>query len=276
MKNWPTVICSICLSLASLATLPGCTPVQTTNAGAVGVDRKQRFLVSEEQVEQSATIAYQQELTKAQQKNALNVDPALVEKARRVANRLIPATGAFRPDAPGWKWEVNVEHTDQLNAYCMPGGKIMVYSGLITKLNLTDDELAAVVGHEIAHALREHGRERVSRQAGQDLLLSLGAAALGVNSDAALQLANQVATVTFQLPHSREQETEADRIGLELMARAGYNPNAAVSVWRKMESVGGGAPPQFLSTHPSSASRIADLQALVPRVMPLYESAKRG
>jgi predicted Zn-dependent protease len=260
--------------LMGLLLLDSCTPVQTTSSGAVGVERKQYMLVSEQQVEQSAAIAYAQETQKATQKGALNINKALTDRVRRIAGRLIPQTAAFRPDAPGWKWEVNVQTSEELNAYCMPGGKIMVYTGIIEKLKLTDDELATVMGHEISHALREHGRERVSRQMGQEAVLSLGAALLGVDSDAAVNLANQVATVTFQLPHSREQETEADRLGLELMARAGYNPNAAISVWQKMSASGDGAPPQFLSTHPSSATRIADLQALIPRVMPLYESAR--
>lgn len=262
------------LLLMSLLALGSCTPVQTTSSGAVGVERKQYMLVSEQQVEQSAAIAYAQEAQKAQQTGALNANKAVTDRVRRIAGRLIPQTAAFRPDAPGWKWEVNVQTSEELNAYCMPGGKIMVYTGIIEKLKLTDDELATVMGHEISHALREHGRERVSRQMGQEAVLSLGAALLGVDSDAAVNLANQVATVTFQLPHSREQETEADRMGLELMARAGYNPNAAISVWQKMSASGDGAPPQFLSTHPSSSTRIADLQALIPRVMPLYESAR--
>ncbi len=272
MKKWKTVM----VSVAFAAALPACAPVQTTQSGAIGVERKQYMLVSEEQVQQSAAIAYKEELQKAQKKGSLNTNRPLLDRVRRISQRLIPPTGVFRPDAPGWRWEVNVENSDELNAYCMPGGKIMVYSGLVSKLNLSDDELAAVIGHEIAHALREHGRERVSRQLGQEALLSLGAAALGVNSDAAVSLANQVASVTFQLPHSREQEMEADRIGLELMARAGYNPNAAVSVWEKMSSASRGAPPQFLSTHPTPAARISDLRNLVPRVMPLYEAARRS
>ncbi len=272
MKNWKAIV----IVVITGAMLVACAPVQTTSGGAVGVDRKQYFLVSEEQVQQSAAIAYREELKQAQQKGALNTNRAQVDRVRRIANRLIPQTGVFRQDAPGWKWEVNVQSSPELNAYAMPGGKIMVYSGLIEKLNLSDDEIAAVMGHEISHALREHGRERVSRQMGQQAVLALGAAALGVDSDAAVSLANQVATVTFQLPHSREQETEADRLGLELMARAGYNPNAAVSVWEKMSASGGGAPPQFLSTHPSPASRIADLRGLVPRVMPIYQAAQKG
>jgi len=268
--NWKYLTTLLVFGLALVA----CTPIQTTSGGAVGVERKQYALVSEAQVEESASIAYAQETQKAAQKGALNINRAETDRVRRIAARLIPATGTFRTDAPGWKWEVNVETSDELNAYCMPGGKIMVYTGLIEKLKLSDDELATVMGHEISHALREHGRERVSRQLGQEAVLSLGAALLGVNSDAAVGLANQVATVTFQLPHSREQESEADRLGLELMARAGYNPNAAVSLWQKMQSTGGGGPPQFLSTHPSGATRIADIQALIPRVMPLYQSAR--
>jgi predicted Zn-dependent protease len=154
----------------------------------------------------------------------------------------------------------------------MPGGKIMVYSGLVNQLDLTDAELAAVIGHEISHALREHSRERISRAYAQQIAL-VGAAAVAGVEGAALDIANQVATVTFQLPHSREQEAEADRMGLELMARAGYDPHAAVKVWEKMGAKSSGGPPEFLSTHPSDESRIEDLQANIPRVMPLYTAA---
>ncbi len=192
---------------------------------------------------------------------------------RRVAERLIPQTAVFRPDAPGWKWEVNLLQTKELNAYCMPGGKIMVYSGLIEKLDLSDAELSAVVGHEIGHALREHSRERLSRAYEQQIVLSGVAVATGIGANT-LDLANEIATVTFQLPHSREQEAEADRIGLELMARAGYDPHAAVNVWRKMGQQSSSSPPEFLSTHPSGQSRIEDLEASLPRVMPLYEAAR--
>ncbi|MEZ0316129.1 MAG: M48 family metallopeptidase, partial [Methylophilaceae bacterium] len=166
-----------------------------------------------------------------------------------------------------------------VNAYCMPGGKIMVYTGLINKLNATDDELGAVIGHEIAHALREHGRERMSIASVQQMGLtglavlastskSKNAAALGVQG-AALG-----ANLFFALPNNREQEREADRIGLELSARAGFNPNAAITLWQKMSAQGGDKPPEFLSTHPSNENRIADLRGLVPGVMPLYEQAK--
>jgi predicted Zn-dependent protease len=193
---------------------------------------------------------------------------------KTVSERLIQQTITFREDARGWPWEVNVLSSPERNAYAMPGGKIMVYSGLVSDLDLNDAEIAAVVGHEISHTLREHARERVSDAYGQELLLTLGAAALGAE-DAALELANAIGQVTFQLPHSREQESEADQIGLELMARAGYDPQAAISVWQKMTAAGSsGQPPEFLSTHPSNESRIADLQAQLPRVAPLYQARR--
>ena len=252
----------------------GCETVQTTQAGAVGVDRKQRMLVSEQQVEQGAVEAYNQEKQKAQAEGKLNSNSALTSRVRSVSERLIPGTATFRSDAPGWKWEVNTLTTKELNAYCMPGGKIMVYSGLVDQLNLTDAEMAAVIGHEMAHALREHSRERISRAYAQQLVLG-GVAVVAGASEGAVNLANSVASVTFQLPHSREQESEADTIGLELMARAGYDPNAAVSVWKKMMAAEQSGSPEFLSTHPSPKTRIQDLQALVPKVMPLYEKAKK-
>lgn len=248
----------------------GCTTVETTKPGAVGVDRKQHMLVSEAEVEKGAQEAYSQEVAKARSAGKLNTDKALTARVRNVSQRLIPATGAFRPDAPKWEWEINTLETKDLNAYAMPGGKIMVYSGLVDQLKLSDAEMAAVIGHEIAHALREHSRERISRAYAQQLALA-GVAVVTGATQGTMDLANTVASVTFQLPHSREQESEADEIGMELMARAGYDPNAAVSVWKKMLAANQGGPPEFLSTHPSPSSRIQDLQKLVPKVMPLYK-----
>jgi predicted Zn-dependent protease len=270
------VLKRLCIVLAAAAVigLAGCETVQTTQGGAVGVARKQRMLVSEQEVEQGAVEAYNQEKQKAQAEGKLNANSALTSRVRNIAQRLIPATGTFRSDAPGWKWEVNTLTTKELNAYCMPGGKIMVYSGLVDQLNLSDAELAAVIGHEMAHALREHSRERISRAYAQQLVLG-GVAVVAGASEGAVNLANSVAAVTFQLPHSREQESEADTIGLELMARGGYDPNAAISVWKKMMAAEQSGSPEFLSTHPSPRTRIQDLQALVPKVMPLYEKAKK-
>ena len=254
--------------------LTSCQTVQTTQPGVVGVERQQSMLLSSAQVDKSAAQAYQQELKKAAGKKALNRDPEQVARVRVMALRLINVTGAFRPDAPRWAWETNVITSNDVNAWCMPGGKIAVYTGLIEKVKPTDDELAAVMGHEIAHALREHGRERASQAAAQSIALSIGGALLGLG-DNSVQLAQIITDVTFNLPNSREDEIEADRIGVELAARAGYDPHAAVTLWQKMGQVGGSAPPQFLSTHPSPQNRQKDLTAYAERVMPLYEAARK-
>ncbi|TFH11100.1 MAG: M48 family peptidase [Nitrosomonadales bacterium] len=264
------------LLLLMVALLTACQTVNTTSSGRVGVNRAQYMFsgLSEKQVQTSAATAYQQEITKANQQGMLNQDKKLYARVKLIADRLISHTVTFRSDASSWAWEVNVQSNDQLNAYCMPGGKIMVYSGIIQKLTLSDDELAAVMGHEIAHALREHGRERMSEQMAEKVIVGVGAMALGL-SEESTSLVGMVTNVTFGLPHSRTHETEADLMGLELMARAGYNPNAAANVWRKMGRVSKNNPPEFLSTHPSSSSRIRDLNLNVPKVMPLYQAAKK-
>ena len=260
--------------LFSALVMVGCQTVQTTQSGVVGVDRTQRFIVSSAEVNQSAIQAYQSVLQDAQKKGQLNRDPTQLQRVRTIATRLVPATSAFRQDAPGWKWEVNVITSNEVNAWCMPGGKIAVYSGLIQQLNATDDELAAVIGHEIAHALREHSREQVSHQMGEQLLIGVGAAILGVGQ-LGQQVAQSILDVTFNLPHSRTDETEADRIGVELAARAAYDPHAAIALWQKMQKVGGGRPPEWLSTHPDPANRQKDLQDYANRVYPLYQQAKK-
>ncbi len=244
----------------------------TTEKGAVGIERRQLLLVSSEEMNQGAALAYQKMLGQARGKGAVNRDPEQVARVRAIAARIIPQTGVFRKDAPGWEWEVNVISSPEVNAWCMPGGKIAFYTGILDKLKLTDDEVAAIMGHEIAHALREHGRERASQQLAQNTVIGLGAAILGIGGVA--DLASLVADVTLGLPNSRGQETEADRIGVELAARAGYDPRAAVTLWRKMSAIGEGQSPQWLSTHPSHETRIRDLEAYAQRVMPLYEEAR--
>jgi predicted Zn-dependent protease len=255
----------------------GCQSVQTTSAGAVGIDRKQNMssLVSEADLRKGSEQAYAQLIGQARQKGVLNADAQITQRVRGIAQRMIPVTGAFRADAPAWKWEVNVLQSDELNAWCMPGGKIAFYSGIITKLQLTDDEIAAIMGHEIAHALREHARERASEQQAAGIVIGLGAVLLGAGQLGA-DLGQGAYKVAVGMPNSRAHETEADRIGVELAARAGYDPRAAVSLWQKMaKASGGGGPPQWLSTHPSAGSRQQDLGAYAARVMPLYEQAKK-
>ncbi len=260
------------LAVSSAVLLAACA--STTQQGTTGVSRSQLLLLSAQQVDAASVQMYNTELSKARERKALNTDRAMLERLRVIADRLIPPAEVFRADALNWRWEVNLETRDELNAYCAPGGKIMFFTGIVKRLNLTDAEIAAIMGHEIAHALREHGRERMSqayaRQTGVNLVAQL--AGLG---QAGGQLLNMAAEVGLALPHSRTQETESDILGLELMARAGYNPNAAVTLWQKMAAQGGGSGPGFLSTHPSSGQRIQELQARIPVVMPLYEAARR-
>jgi predicted Zn-dependent protease len=262
------------LVAAILLVTAGCESVRTTSAGAVGVDRKQQMLVPSATIDQGAAEAYEAELKAARDKGVLNTDKAQLARVTTIARRIVSATPAFRADAAAWNWQFNIQKTKDVNAYCMPGGRIMVYSGLIETLDVSDAELATVLAHEVAHALREHTRERVSRAYAQQLVLSGAAAVTGV-SEGAANIANMVAQVTFQLPFSREQESEADQVGLELMARAGYDPRAAVTLWNKMASIeGAGGQPKFLSTHPAPKDRIKDIEKSLPRVLPLY--AKRN
>lgn len=263
------------LLIGVVLALSACQSVNTTQPGVVGVNRSQSMLVSSKQINDSAQKAYAQTMQQAAQKGVLNRDPAAVARVRAVAARLIPQTAAFRADAPGWRWEVNVISSSQVNAWCMPGGKIAVYTGILDGLRLTDDELAAVMGHEIAHALREHGRERASQAMAQGVLINLAGAVAGL-SGATQDLSKLVLDLTFNLPNSREDETEADRIGVELAARAAYDPRASITLWQKMAQRSGSAPPQFLSTHPSSRTREADLREVSARVLPLYDRARQG
>ncbi|MEC7120472.1 MAG: M48 family metallopeptidase [Pseudomonadota bacterium] len=258
--------------LSSALVVTGCS--STTQEGATGVNRKQLLLVSSEEVNAMSAKSYQELLAAARQKNVLNRDAAMLARLRGVANRLTPHVSTFRTDARGWRWEVNTIQANDLNAFVMPGGKVMFYSGIVSRLQLTDDEIAAIMGHEIAHALREHARERISRDVAQQTGLGLLASVVGLTQGQA-QAAGMAAQLGLQLPHSRAQEEEADVLGLELMARAGYNPQAALTLWQKMRKASQGEPPKFLSTHPSTGDRMAQIQRLLPRVMPIYQQARR-
>ncbi len=260
---------------AAVVVTAGCETVDTTKSSDVGVDRRQHMMVSSDQVNQSSAQAYQQVLAEAQKQGALDRDAATVQRVKTIVGRLIPGTGVLRPDAPGWKWETRVLSSKEVNAWCMAGGKIAVYTGLIDAVKPTDDELAAVIGHEMGHALREHVREQMSQAMAQQVALGVIGAVANI-PQAAMQMAPMVMDVTFNLPHSRQDETEADRIGVEVAARAGYDPRAALSLWEKMQKVGGGQPPKLLSTHPPTADRIKDLRVVTEQVMPLYQAAKSG
>lgn len=257
----------------SLLSVSACVGTQTTKQGTVGIERQQLMMFSEQEMNNGAEKAYDAILREAREKKTLNTDAKMLQRIRIISNRLIPQTGVFRKDAPRWNWEVNLIKSDQLNAWCMPGGKIAFYTGIIQKLKLTDDEIAAIMGHEMAHALREHGRERAS----QAQLTQVGLAALQVFTGIqgpALDATALALNVTLTLPNSRTHETEADRMGVELAARAGFNPYAAVNIWEKMSKMGNGGTPEILSTHPAHDTRIQDLKKYAKRVEPLYFAAK--
>lgn len=233
--------------------------------------RTQLVLVSEEQAQSSSAQAYAQTLNEARQKGKLSSNAALNNRVKRITDRLIVQAGNMYPPSRDWKWSVAVIDESTLNAWCMPGGKMAIYTGIIEKLKLSDDEIAQVMGHEISHAILGHGRERMSRAMATQGGLQIGSILAGHD----LTVLAPVADIALTLPNSRENESEADRYGIELAARAGYDPRAAISLWEKMGQASGNGPPQFLSTHPAPGNRIQALSALVPKMMPLYEKARK-
>lgn len=240
----------------------------------VGPSSSLRKLVPADELEGAATQEYAKLIAEARSKGALApADHPQLRRLRAIAARLVPHTAPWNDRARAWRWEVNLIGSKQINAFCMPGGKIAFYTGILDQLKLTDDEVAMVMGHEMAHALREHARARIAKSQGTGTLLSLGAQLLGLGQlgDMAASIGTQLLTLRF----SREDETDADLVGLEVAARGGYNPQAAVSLWEKMGQAGGGANgPSFLSTHPSGPARIQQLQANVPKVQGLYQRAR--
>jgi Zn-dependent protease with chaperone function len=240
----------------------------------VGDASRLRSLVPADELEAVATKEYAQLMEKARAQNALAPEshPQL-QRLRAISKRLIAHTAKWNDRARQWRWEVNLIGSKQINAFCMPGGKIAVFTGILDQLELTDDETAMVVGHEIAHALREHARARIAKSQGTGAFLSLGAALLGLGQlgDIAANIGTQLLTLKF----SREDEIDADLVGLELAARAGFNPDASVRLWEKMGRAKGGSDggAAFLSTHPSGPDRIKRLQENVPKVRGLYQQA---
>lgn len=267
----------LALSLATVIGLTSLTGCQsTTKAGATGVDRQQLLLVNSAQLNAEVAELYKKELAKARQANALDTPAVYANRVNAIFKRLLPHTNVFRPDGTQFNWEIHTINSDEVNAFCMPGGKMIVYTGIIKQLNLTDDELAAIIGHEMAHALREHTREKLSQDSVKSTGLSLVKTFTKINSTQ-MDLADMASQVGLSLPFSRVMETESDVIGLELMARAGYNPEAASQVWAKSAKLSAGKGSAFdalLSTHPTDENRLKKLDSLVPKVLPLYEEAK--
>jgi len=256
MKRWKLLVklIPLCLLLAA------CTTAPVTG-------RHQLMLVSESDAEQMGLQAYKEEMAKVK----LSRDPKYVDQVRRAGERIAKVSGH-----PEYQWEFNViDEPKTINAWALPGGKVAVYTGLLN-LGLSDAELAAVMSHEVGHAIAQHSRERMSEALGINLGLSvLGAS--GKMSDATLQAVNLALGIGIGLPFSRKQESEADFIGLDLMSKAGYNPHAALSLWQKMSQAAGGAKtPELLSTHPSNERRMHDIEAALPRFMPIYEANKRS
>ncbi len=242
----------------------------------VDVGKQSSFtkLVSADQVERAATQQYLQLQQQAAEKKALAPDnhPQLI-RLRAIEQRIRPHTYEWNERARQWKWEVNLIGSSQINAFCMPGGKIAFYYGILEKLQLSDDEVAMIMGHEAAHALREHARERMGKTMATRGALEIGAALFGLGNAGrtVADMGGQLLTLKF----GREDESEADLIGIELAARAGYDPASGVTLWQKMAAANKGAPPQFLSTHPTGPTRIKDIEANLPKVEPLYARAER-
>ena len=231
-------------------------------------------VISADQIEQAAGQQYAQMLSQASGKRALAPpnEPQL-QRLRYIANRIVPYTNSCNPRARNWKWDVNLIGSDQLNAFCMPGGKIAFFHGILAKLQLSDDEVAMIMGHEIAHALLEHARERMGKTMATRGAIEIGAALFGIQGlgRTAADIGGQLLTLSF----SRSDESEADALGLVTAAAAGYDPRAGVTLWQKMLQASKGAPPQWLSTHPSGETRIAEIQGRLPRALPIYDQAQK-
>lgn len=237
--------------------------------------RSQFLLVSPESAVASSQLAYTNTLTPLQNEGKLDKDPALLKRVKRITDRLVEQAVKLRPNTAQWQWEVHViDDPETVNAWCMAGGRMAIYTGLINKLKATDDEIAQVMGHEISHALADHVAEKMSIAMAQGLALE-ALKASGKVGDSTMTVTSMAAQVALTLPNSRTAESEADILGIEIAAKAGYNPEAAVSLWEKMARVGGGGGPEFLSTHPAPETRQQGLRHLVPKMMPYYLAAKK-
>ena len=256
---------------ATVAALPVWAQVE------VGKASRLRHLVPAEDLEQAASQQYTELIQQAHAKGALvGADQPATQRLQRIAKALMPYSYVWNERARNWQWAVALIRSNDVNAFCMPGGKIAFFTGIIDKLQLSDDEIAMVMGHEMAHALREHSREQLAKNSATNLGISLGATLLGLGDlgSYAARLGGQLLSLRF----SRDDESDADLVGLEIAARAGFNPNASVALWEKMGNVTGSNTNglSFLSTHPSGPQRIQELRRNVPRVQALYEAARRS
>lgn len=272
---------SITLMSVALAWAPAAGAKDEASPDGVKVDKMSplRKLVPEAELEAIASQQYDGIKQQATRQRALAPeDHPQVQRLRAIAKRLIPHALRWNERAAEWQWEINLIESKQINAFCMPGGKVAFFSGILTSLKLTDDEAAIVMGHEIAHALREHGRERLAKSSLTNAgakVLGFGLSALfGIDPKLTDMAAGAGASLAI-LKFSRSDETEADLVGLDIVARAGYDPRAGIALWQKMGMVSKNATPQWFSTHPAGKSRIAEMQKHMPSVMPLYAKARK-
>jgi predicted Zn-dependent protease len=263
-------------ALVLLALLAGCTTSPLTG-------RDQFMVVSESQAVSESSAAYSQMMADLGKKKKIETGTPRAQRVKEITDKLVKEAVRVRPDSAKWSWEVQViDDPKTVNAFCMAGGKMAIYTGMWDQLKATDDEIAQVMGHEIAHALADHTRERMSiamttAVASTAAAIVVGTRDMGPGAGLALTGAQLASVLAIQLPNSRQGESEADQIGIELAARAGYDPKSAVTLWDKMGKLGGGkSPPEFLSTHPSPQNRAARLAELGAQVEPLYQAAKAG
>lgn len=262
---------SFTLLVFASAWLTGCSQGATLGPGGSGTSALSK-LVPAEQLESSASQQYKQLLGEAQNSGALARDSdTQLQRLRVIANRIVPHAARYNERASAWQWETNLIRVANINAFCMPGGKIAFYSGLLDKLNLTDDEVGVIMGHEIAHALREHARAQIAK----NTLTNVGAEAATTFTGSSTGSMIKTGAKLLSLKYSRDDETDADLVGLELAARAGFDPRSGVTLWQKMTAAARGATLEWFSTHPSGLTRIATIQKQLPKVMSLYQQAKR-
>lgn len=257
-------------ALAGVMVLSACSTNPMTG-------RSQLMVVSHDMAVSQSAAAYASMMGELAKKKQVESGTPRAQKVRAITDRLVAQAVRLRPESASWAWEVQlIDDPKTVNAFCMAGGKMAIYSGMWDKLKASDAEIAQVMGHEIAHALADHTRERMSIAMTSLVATQLAAIALASreNQGPALAGAQLAALLAIQLPNSRASESEADQIGIELAARAGYDPAAAVTLWEKMARLGGGGPPQFLSTHPSPQNRAARLRELGAKMQPLYAAAK--
>lgn len=264
---------SLCVALLSTGLLSSCQ--STTQGSVTGNDRSQLLLISSAEMNQAGNTQFKKMVAQAKETGAYNVPAAYANRVRTIFNRLVPQTTALRKDGTQINWEIAVFNSKDVNAFALPGGKMVVLSGIIKELNLSDDELAAIIGHEMGHVLREHSREQASQEFAKKQGFAIIAKAAKLNSSKT-DMMNTLGKYALTLPFSRQMESESDTIGLELMARAGYNPEAAVTLWTKMEQLSSsGVLDALTSTHPTNKARITAIEKQLPNVMPLYEAAHK-